>query len=249
MMYEIEKNPSMKCKKVDMVCDEKLCNDFNPSIESLNTSFNMILVGRPGSGKTNFMINLIKGSRKNGERKGLKKLFHNIIVCSPSIASLKNNIFKGIDESKMFEDFNLDFINFVQEITEIDSAAGLKTLVICDDVGTQLRKDANVEKAYMQLAFNRRHRGLNLITTVQSYKNLPVGLRTSASHLVLFRPSNQKEVISVWEEVLGPIPKQELNRFFEWVFAKKYAFLFVDMSLTLSNKFIFYKNWERILNI
>ena len=106
-----------------------------------------------------------------------------------------------------------------------------------------------LKKHIMQLAFNRRHRRLSMITTVQSYKNLPVGLRTSASHLVLWRPVNQKELISVWEEVLGPIEKKDLNKFIDWVFDKKHNFLFVDMSLLFSSKFIFYKNWERIKNM
>ncbi len=247
--YQIEVNPTMKNKKVEMNCDELMCDCMNPSIESLAKSFNMILVGRPGSGKSNFIVNLLKGSKRDGERRGLKKMFHNIIVCSPSIASLKKNIFKNLDEEKMFEDFDMNFIEFVKDLTEIESEQGFNTLIICDDVGIQLRKDARVEKAYLQLAFNRRHRKLSMITTVQSYKNLPVGLRTTASHLVLWRPVNQKELIAIWEEVLGPIERKELNNFIEFLFSKKHNFLFVDMSLLLSNKFVFYKNWNKILNI
>ena len=248
-MYETELNQTMRNKKVDMNVDDLMCNCMNPAIESLSKSFNLILVGRPGSGKTNFLINLVKNGKMNGERRGLKKMFHNIVVCSPSISSLKKNIFKNLDESKLFEEFNMEFIEFVRELTDIDSEEGYNTLIICDDVGTQLRKSAAVEKAYLQLAFNRRHRRLSMITTVQSYKNLPVGLRTSASHLVLWRPVNQKELISVWEEVLGPIEKKDLNKFIEFVFDKKHNFLFTDMSLMLSNKFIFYKNFERIKNM
>lgn len=249
MDYEIEINETMKNKRVEMNCDDLLCDCMNPSIESLAKSFNMILVGRPGSGKTNFLINLLKGSKVNGERRGLRKLFNNIVVCSPSIKSLKQNIFKNLDEEKMFEDFDMNFIEFVRDLTDVESDENFSTLIICDDVGTQLRKDARVEKAYLQLAFNRRHRKLSMITTVQSYKNLPVGLRTTASHLVLWRPVNQKELISIWEEVLGPIERKDLNYFIEYIFSKKHNFLFVDMSLMLSNKFVFYKNWNKILNI
>ena len=176
-------------------------------------------------------------------------MFENVVVCSPSIKSLKNNVFNTIDESKLFEEFNMEFINFVKELTDIESDEGNNTLIICDDVGAQLRRDAQVEKAFMSLAFNRRHRRLSIITSVQSYKNLPVPLRTSASHLVLFRPVNQKELISVWEEVLGPIERANLNKFIDWVFDKNHNFLFVDMSLLISSKFIFYKNWDKIISL
>jgi len=249
-MYEIEEeNPTMKNKKVEMMCDVCLDENMNPAIESLAKSFNMVLVGRPNSGKSSFIVNLMSRGRYNNERRGFKKMFHNIVVCSPSIASFKKNVFKNLDESKMFEDFNMEFIEFVKELTEIESEKGFSTLIICDDVGTQLRKNAAVEKAFTQLIFNRRHRLLSCITTVQSYKNLPVSVRTSASHLVLWRPTNTKELISIWEEVLGSIERKDLNAFVEWVFDKKHNFLFVDMSLNLSNKFIYFKNWERIKNI
>ena len=249
-MYEIEDNPAMKNEKVEMMCDTKMCDCMNPAIESLSKSFNLLVVGRPGSGKTNFVVNLLKTGKYNEERRGLRKMFENVVVCSPSIKSLKNNVFNTIDESKLFEEFNMEFINFVKEFTDIESDEGNNTLIICDDVGAQLRRrDAQVEKAFMSLAFNRRHRRLSIITSVQSYKNLPVPLRTSASHLVLFRPVNQKELISVWEEVLGPIERANLNKFIDWVFDKKHNFLFVDMSLLISSKFIFYKNWDKIISL
>tara|TARA_B100000424_G_C22856054_1_gene456361 strand:- start:165 stop:911 length:747 start_codon:yes stop_codon:yes gene_type:complete len=248
-MYDTEENAGMKNDKVDMMCDDDMCDCMNPAIDSLKRSFNMIVVGRPGSGKTNWLINLLKQGQYQDERKGLRKMFHNVVVCSPSISSLKKNVFSKIDDSQLFEEFDTHFIQFVKELTEIETENNHRTLVICDDVGTQLRKDAQVEKAFLQMAFNRRHRRLSIITTVQSYKNLPVGLRTSASHLVLFRPTNQKELIAVWEEVLGPIPRQNLNKFIEWIFDVKHNFLWVDMSLICSPKFVFYKNWERIKDI
>ena len=246
MLYETEDNPSMRNEKVEMMCDSCMSDCMNPAIESLSRSFNLVVVGRPGSGKTNFVVNLLKTGKYDEERRGLRKMFENVVVCSPSISSLKKNIFSKIDEGKLFEEFDMNFIEFVKELTDIESEEGNNTLIICDDVGAQLRKDARVEKAFLSLAFNRRHRRLSIITSVQSYKNLPVPLRTSASHLVLFRPVNQKELLSVWEEVLGPIDRKQLNQFIDWLFDKKHNFLFVDMSLLLSSKFIFYKNWNKI---
>ena len=53
----------------------------------------------------------------------------------------------------------------------------------------------------------------------------------------------------MWEEVLGPIERANLNKFIDWVFDKKHNFLFVDMSLLISSKFIFYKNWDKIISL
>ena len=91
-MYEVEENLDMKNKKVEMLVDLPMSQNMNPAIQSL--SFCMLICGKSGSGKTNFLTNLLKTGVVNGQRKGLKKMFENIVVCSPSIASLKTNIFK-----------------------------------------------------------------------------------------------------------------------------------------------------------
>ena len=92
-MYETEENVGMSNDKVDMMCDDDMCDCMNPAIDSLKRSFNMIVVGRPGSGKTNWLINLLKQGQYQDERKGLRKMFHNVVVCSPSISSLKKMCF------------------------------------------------------------------------------------------------------------------------------------------------------------
>lgn len=245
-MYEVEVNEEMKNKKVEMVVDLPMSDNMNPSIQSLSRSFCMLISGRSGSGKSNFLINLLKTGVVNGQRKGLKKQFENIIVCSPSIASLKTNIFKNLSDEKMFTEFNEEFINYLIDFCHEEKEEGNNTLVILDDVGSELRRSAMVEKKFLQLIYNKRHLGLSIICTVQKYNNASVGVRTNMTHLILFRPTNMKELQTVHEEVI-PIEKNKLNDFIDFVFSAKYNFLMVDMSLHLSPTFVFYKNFDRIL--
>jgi hypothetical protein len=44
----------------------------------------------------------------------------------------------------------------------------------------------------------------------------------------------------------GAIDKKQLLDFQKFVYDKKHNFLFVDMSLANSNKFLFYKNYDLI---
>jgi len=245
-MYEVEENLDMRNKKVEMLVDAPMATNMNPAIQSLSRSFCMLICGKSGSGKTNFLTNLLKTGVVNGQRKGLKKQFENIIVCSPSIASLKTNIFKNLDDSKMFTEFNEEFIDYLIEFCHEEKEDGNNTLVILDDVGSELRRKAIVEKKFLQLIYNKRHLGLSIICTVQKYNNSPVGARSNMTHLVLFRPTNMKELQTVHEEVI-PIEKNKLNDFIDFVFDKKYNFLMVDMSLHLSPTFVFYKNFDKIL--
>ena len=245
-MYEVEINDEMQNKKVEMLVDAPMANNMNHAIQSLSRSFCMLICGKSGSGKTNFLTNLLKTGVVNGRRLGLKKQFENIVVCSPSIASLKTNIFKNLDDSKMFTEFNEEFIDFLVDFCHEEKEEGNNTLVILDDVGSELRRSAMVEKKFLQLIYNKRHLGLSIICTVQKYNNASVGVRTNMTHLILFRPTNMKELQTVHEEVI-PIEKNKLNDFIDFVFDKKYNFLMVDMSLHLSPTFVFYKNFDRII--
>ena len=80
---------------------------------------------------------------------------------------------------------------------------------------------------------------------VQKFRDLPTGIRNNLTHLALFRPVNQKELEAVHEELL-PITKKDLPSFVDFVYSKKFNFLFVDMSLQESPGFVFYKNFDLI---
>ena len=146
----------------------------------------------------------------------------------------------------MFTEFNEEFIDYLIDFCHEEKEEGNNTLVILDDVGSELRRSAMVEKKFLQLIYNKRHLGLSIICTVQKYNNASVGVRTNMTYLVLFRPTNMKELQTVHEEVI-PIEKNKLNDFIDFVFDKKYNFLMVDMSLHLSPTFVFYKNFDKIL--
>ena len=244
-MYEIEKNPNLKIGKIDMNVDGILPKGIQDPLPE--NSFNMILVGASGSGKSNLLYSLLKRGMKNRVRHGYRKVFNHVIVCSPSMGSAKDDIFDGLDEEKKWEEFGMDFLNFVDEHTKLASENNETTLIVLDDVGSQLRKKQNIEKALVSMMQNRRHKRLSCMMIVQQYKNLPTGIRSNLTHGAIFRPVNSKEGTAIHEELLAPIPKNELNDFFDFVYDKKYNFLFLDLSLSVSSQFRLFKKFDLIL--
>ncbi len=244
MRYDVIENTDLNIEKVEMKCDGEIAKGLCKPLP--NKSFAFVLCGKSGSGKTNLAISLLKGKKsKDGKRKGYFKTFNHIIVCSPTLQSLQNNIFKDHPEEKMFEDFDNEFIDFVTSFTDAASENNETTLLYLDDIGSQLRRYAYLEKALVSLLQNRRHRKLSCLLVVQKFRDLPTGIRNNLTHLALFRPVNQKELEAVHEELL-PIEKKNLPSFVDFVFSKKYNFLFVDMSLQEAPGFVFYKNFDLI---
>ena len=78
-MIKIIKNEITMMKKpkmnVDNILHEKL-NEY-PLLSTLNKSFIMALIGKPGSGKSHFLISLLKSKPL------FNKVFENIIILFP----------------------------------------------------------------------------------------------------------------------------------------------------------------------
>jgi hypothetical protein len=88
------------------------------------------------------------------------------------------------------------------------------SIVIFDDVGSQLKKSQQVEKKLVQLVQNRRHLFTSTIFIVQKFKDLPTGLRSNMSHFATFRPKNLIERDAIMSEMF-PFKKDDTDQIFD----------------------------------
>lgn len=241
--YSVEKNPNLKVKKKDMTCDNSIVNIAPPLP---NSSHMMCFVGSPGSGKTTAMLNLIsKSQKKNGYKTSYHKAFEHVFICSPSLHTIKDSPFKKHPEEKIYTDFDWDFLSDIEKFTEMASEDNQNSLIILDDIGSML-KNAGLERRFSYLCQRRRHKRLSIWLLMQRFTQIPKTIRASCiTHMVIFKAQNQKEIQQIWEEML-PIKKDQLLDFQNYVWNKKHNFLFVDLSLSNSDRFEFYKNFDHI---
>ena len=136
MSYSTVKSKNdINISKIGSNVDKVLAKNLNKLLPNKHhvTGF----VGTSGSGKTNAMINLLIAKKKNGVRNSYKKLYDKIIIVSPTLASLKQNIFENLPEEQKFEILNEDTIDSISDL--IQEHDDLNKLVIFDDVGSQLK--------------------------------------------------------------------------------------------------------------
>ena len=94
-MFE-EEEPNYKIKPPKMSCDYKLSKSpVKPPFP--NRSFSMLIVGKPGSGKTSFLISLLN---QKGENRIYRKVFKHIMIVSPSLSSLPKGLLEGIPQEQ-----------------------------------------------------------------------------------------------------------------------------------------------------
>ena len=206
-----------------MCCDEDLhkkLNDFELTTY-LNSHSTNLLLGKPKSGKSSLMWAMLKN------KKLLNGVYHNVYLFQPehSRASIKGNIFKKHDPSKMFDELTYDNLSeVIQRIKATDSKEN--NVIIFDDMASYLKSRDTLTSIFF----------LN-----QTYYSVPKELRRLFSNIFLFKVS-KNEMKNLFDEVVEDDNVKEMMPILsKVVYDKPYQYLFIN---TDTQKF--YKCFDRI---
>ena len=224
--------------------DKQLDPILAPELPNYN-GFCWVIVGSSGSGKTTLLYSLMKGRKSKGVRHGYNKVFDKIYVVSPTIGneSIKNDPFKALPEDQIYRELTLDNLDEIQENLEQNRSDEINSVLILDDVGSELKKSKAIEKKLISIIQNRRHLYTSIFILLQKFRDAPTGIRNNMSHFTSFRPKNMIERESIINEMFN-FNKEQSNSLMEYVFNDKHDFLYVDLSLRNSGQYQFYKNFN-----
>ena len=221
------------------------CDDEDPTIPDPlpKKSFAMLITGKPGSGKTNLLLNLITKKGKCFNRK-----FDKVYIYSPSLGTIKDDDpFELIPDDQKFEGATLENI---EGMLSAIKDSGEKVLIILDDVIAETRGKGNmaVENLLQKIFFNRRHLcgsggNASVIATSQTYNKICPKLRKSASHYIFYENRHKKEQESIFEEIIL-LPQKEYLDVFRYVFNKKFNFMYIDTTKGIDD--MIYKNFNQL---
>jgi len=236
-MAKFEEQGNFRLPKVEMHTDKILHKNLKEPLSSIKSGSMIVISGAAGSGKSSALVNMfILGKcSKTGKKMSLKECFDNIFIVSPSMGSFKSNIFDSIEENYKYD----DLLEFLETYREIINPEEEETCVILDDVGSQIRKKDTMHK-FNKLIHNRRHQKLTIFVIIQNLTMIPPAVRDSVNILIFFKPKSLAEKNYVFE--LTGLAKKFFDEFFEAMFKQKYDCVLVDMTLTRSNNFEFYRN-------
>jgi len=233
-------------KKIVVSGQKFSCDDIDDTIPPplpQKGGFAMLIVGKPGMGKTSLILSLVCKSGKAFNRK-----FDRVFLWSPSLVTMEDDPFEMIPDEQKFEEAT--FENIQQVLDEVKDS-GEKILFIFDDVIADIRGKGKgvIENLLQKIFFNRRHLAgaggsVSIIATSQTYNKIDPKLRKTASQLILYRNPQKKEQESIFEEVIL-IPKKEYFDVLKYVYDKLHNFMYIDTTLG-ENKMI-HKNFTQLI--
>ena len=248
MIVEIP-NTELNVSKIAMNCDKAICDSKKRSVAKplMSTSHFYVISGASGSGKSNLIINLLKSTKTTKDKKHKKSyrnMFDNIILTSPSAHTVKDSPLENISDDQKFNSISEDMFDLVDSMTEDSVEDDKHTLLILDDVSSQLRLKEN-EKQLTQLVKNRRHLNLSIWIVTHKVTDAPPALRSNANLLFIFKGKTNKEIETIQSEYML-MPKKEADELMRAAYKDRYDFMLIDTSLRSGSDFIFFRNFNQL---
>ena len=206
---------------------EKMPKEFLDKVENPNFNLHklkipmrMCIVAPSGSGKTNFLCNLISVFSAN------KGTFQSITIITRNkdeplyrwITSKCDSIIikEGVENTPPLDKFDKDFNH----------------LVCFDDL--VLAKDlSKVENYYIRA----RKLGVSCIFLSQSFFKIPKIIRNNCSYMVLLKLSGNREVNIILSEFGLGVTKDQLLEIYKYATAEKMSPLIIDMDASPEDRF------------
>lgn len=195
----------------------------NPNfhLHKLKLPFRMCIVAPSGSGKTNFLVNLLHLFSC-----GDKGTFSTITIIT---RNKDEPLYRWIT-SKCEQIVIKEGLSNTPPLDKYDS--DFNHLVVWDDL--VLNKDLSMVEQYYIRA---RKLNVSVIFISQSYFKIPKVIRNNCSYMVLLKLSGQREVNIILSEFGLGVTKEELLKIYEYATAEKLQPLLIDMEASPDERF------------
>jgi hypothetical protein len=217
----------------------KLRHEPNEILPDIAKKTIISIIGSTNSGKSVFINNLIY--------KFYYDLFDYIILISPSAKNDKSMYsFRNDPKVVIFEEYSDALIDELMELQKCESEEEYKdqplTCIIFDDCANP-RGCSKHDSKISILATRHRHLNINLVFSIQIFKQLSHPIRANTKAFIIKSTPNQKELEKMSEELCMFGGKNNFFNLYEQALGEdRYNFLYLDL---VNGKA--YKNFDTLL--
>jgi hypothetical protein len=193
----------------------------NYHLHKLKIPMRMCIVAPSGSGKTNYLVNLL---HLFSQGKGTFSTIH-------IITKLKDEpLYKWLEQISEGQIIISEGIHTIPDLDKFDKKEN--HLVVFDDL--VLSKDQSKIETYYIRA---RKVSTSCIYLSQSYYRIPKMIRSNCSYLVLLKLSGQREVNMILSECSLGLTKDQLLKMYKHATSEKFSPLLIDFEAEPEQRF------------
>lgn len=228
------KPSTIRIKGVNMECSNGV--DVAPPLQK---RFNYLVVGKPGSGKSTLIINMLR------EKCMYNRQFDKVLWVTNSRGTLPDI---GLPDENYIEGVNEEMLqSIIDEYYDGQRTEPFNMLLILDDVIGNIKK-METSPLLAKFFFNSRHilgakSSVSLIVTTQKYNLLPARFRPSLTGIFLFESSNIEYDLIYNDHI--KIAKKTWGELIEFVYTQPRDFMYLN--LTNGVRSMFYRNFDQIV--
>jgi hypothetical protein len=194
---------------------DMLDNAENPNqhIHHLKIPFRMCVVAPSGSGKTNFLVNLIHLFSQ-----GSKGTFADICVITRNKDEpLYNYLTSKCDQIQVKEG--------IHNLPQLDKMDKKVNHLVCFDDLVLAKDQSAIENYYIRA----RKLNCSVIYLSQSYYRIPKVIRNNCSYMVILKLSGNREVNMILSEFGLGVSREQLLGMYEFATQEKFSPLLIDL--------------------
>ena len=212
---EEEEAPAEIVNWYERVPKEMLDNAENPNfnIHHLKIPFRMCVVAPSGSGKTNFLVNLIHLFSQ-----GLKGTFADItIITRNKDEPLYNFVVSKCEQIQVKEG--------IHNLPQLDKMDKKVNHLVCFDDLVLSKDQSAIENYYIRA----RKLNCSVIYLSQSFFRIPKVIRNNCSYMVILKLSGNREVNLILSEFGLGVSREQLLGMYEFATKEKFSPLLIDL--------------------
>jgi hypothetical protein len=202
----------------------------NKELHNLNLPFRMVIVAPSGSGKSNFLVNLIYLFCQGN--KGTFETIH--IITRNKDEPLYNFLSKKCESIIIKEG--------IESLPPLDKFDKKTNHLVCFD-DLQLLKN---QDPIMNYYIRARKKNCSVIYLAQNYYQVPKVVRCNCSYLVILKLSGARDAKMILSELGLGLDKETLMEIYEYATREKFSPLVVDMEADKHKRFR--KGLKEIIN-
>ena len=181
-----------------------------------NLPFNALIVGPTNSGKTQFLVNQLRGP--------FRGKFDYIVLICPTFAH-NRTLYRFAENDPRFyvvicEQHQVEtWLKIEQMFLE-----GANALIVLDDCAASKDVKGRTGKL-VELAFSARHAGISVWVLTQQLTSITKSFRENVGALVLFFTPSAKTIKTIFEEYGGDLSHCEIKALVAGLKERKFAYL------------------------